>query len=259
VVSDAFPAAAAGAFHANFAPALSVVRPASQPAWYIVRGRAAAGQLAVLGSEPGENDYSPLWRTVYVQWQPGVTPKLLTSDNMILSLAKKGELTATSTHLVVNSTVISVKGRPVSTPSAPMSTLGAHSLPAQSDETLPAFPAYYDAHKDTVVVSDGFPRTAASAFHANFAPSLSVVRPASQPAWYIVRGRAAAGQLAVLGSEPGEKDYSPLWRTVYVQWQPGVAPKVLTSDNMILSLARKGELTVTDTPLIINAAVVAKP
>ena len=49
----------------------------------------------VLGSEPGETDYSPLWQTVIVQWKPGVTPQLLTSDNMILDLAKKGELTAT--------------------------------------------------------------------------------------------------------------------------------------------------------------------
>jgi hypothetical protein len=66
----------------------------------------AAGQLAVLGSEPGEDDYSPLWRTVIVRWQPGVTPKVLTSDNMILNLAKKGELTATRTRMVVNAPVI---------------------------------------------------------------------------------------------------------------------------------------------------------
>jgi DNA gyrase inhibitor GyrI len=259
VVSDAFPKAAASMFRANFAPSLSAVPPASQPAWYIVRGRAAPGQLAVLGSEPGESDYSPLWRTVFVKWHAGASPKVLTSDNMILGLAKKGQLTLTKTALVVNSTVISVKGVPVSSSSAPMSMLGAHSLPAQAAETVPAFPTYYDAHKDVVIVSDGFPKAAAATFHANFAPSLSAVPRASQPNWYIVRGRAAAGQLAVLGSEPGEKDYSPLWRTVIVRWKPGVMPKVLTSDSMIESLAKKGELTTTDTALLVNAAVVSKP
>lgn len=66
------------------------------------------------------------------------------------------------------------------------------------------------------MVSDAFPKSAAVTVDANYAPSLSAVRPASQPAWYIVRGRAAAGQLAVLGPEPGESDYSPLWRTVIV-------------------------------------------
>jgi hypothetical protein len=66
---------AAGMFHANFAPALATVKPASQTAWYIVHGKAAAGQLAVLGSEPGESDYSPLCRTVFVTWQPGSRPR----------------------------------------------------------------------------------------------------------------------------------------------------------------------------------------
>jgi hypothetical protein len=137
--------------------------------------------------------------------------------------------------------------------------LGAHSLPAQASQTLSAFPAFYDAHKDVVVVTDAYPKAAAGTFHANYAPSLSAVQPASQPAWYIVCGPAAAGQIAVLGSEPGESDYSPLWRTVIVRWKPGATPTVLTSDNMILDLAKKGELTATKTSLVVNAAVIPKP
>jgi hypothetical protein len=145
------------------------------------------------------------------------------------------------------------------TQSAAMSQLGAHSLPAQTARTLPAFPAYYDAHKDVVVVTDAFPKPAALTFHANFAPSLRVVKPSSQPLWYLVHGRAAAGQLTVLGSEPGEDDYSPLWRTVIVRWKPGVSPTLLTSDDMISSLAEKGRLTITDTSMLVNAPVVSKP
>jgi hypothetical protein len=258
VVSDAYPKAAAGIFHANYAPSLSAVQPASQPAWYIVRGPAAPGQIAVLGSEPGESDYSPLWQTVIIRWKPGVTPQVLTSDNMILGLAKKGQLTATKTAMVVNSTVTEVKGTPVSSAAAPASMLGAGSLPAQTSQTLPAFPAFYDAHKDVVVVSDAYPKAAAGTFDANYAPSLSAVQPASQPAWYIVRGPAAPGQIAVLGSEPGESDYSPLWQTVIIRWKPGVTPQVLTSDNMILGLAKKGQLTATKTAVIVNAAVIPK-
>jgi hypothetical protein len=140
-----------------------------------------------------------------------------------------------------------------------MSMLGAHSLPQQVSQTLPAFPAYYDAHKDVVVVSDAFPKAAAGTFHANYAPSLSAVKPATQPLWYIVRGRAAAGQLAVLGSEPGESDYSPLWRTVIVRWKPGVRPRVLTSDNMISALVKKHRLTATMTALVVNAPVISMP
>ena len=194
-----------------------------------------------------------------MRWKPGVTPQMLTSDNMILDLAKKGQLTATKTDFVVNSTVTVVKGTPASAAAAPASTLGAGSLPAQTSQTLPAFPAFYDAHKDVVVVTDAYPQAAAGTFHANYAPSLGTVKPASQPAWYIVRGPAAAGQIAVLGSEPGESDYSPLWKTVIVRWKPGVTPAVLTSDNMILDLAKKGELTATKTALVVNAAVIPQP
>ena len=160
--------------------------------------------------------------------------------------------------MLVNSTVTVVNGTPASSAAAPASTLGAGSLPAQASPTLPAFPAFYDAHKDVVVVSDAYPKAAAGTFHANYAPSLSAVQPASQPAWYIVRGPAAPGQIAVLGSEPGESDYSPLWQTVIVRWKPGVRPQVLTSDNMILSLAKKSQLTATKKAVIVNAAVIPK-
>jgi hypothetical protein len=62
-----------------------------------------------------------------------------------------------------------------------MSALGAGSLPGQTSRIWPAFPAFYDAHKDVVVVSDAYLKAAAGTFHANYAPSL----PAVQPAWYI--------------------------------------------------------------------------
>jgi hypothetical protein len=102
------------------------------------------------------------------------------------------------------------------------------------------------------------PKAAARVFHVNYAPSLTALKPATQPAWYIARGRAAPGQIAVLGSEPGKTDYSPLWRTVIVRWKPGTTPKLLTSDNMILSLAKKGVLAVRTTPMVVNASVLSK-
>ncbi len=63
--------------------------------------RAAAGQLAVFGSEPGEKDYNPLWEERFVTFKPGVTPVLLTSDNQINSLAKAGKLTNQDAHIVL--------------------------------------------------------------------------------------------------------------------------------------------------------------
>lgn len=140
---------------------------------------------------------------------------------------------------------------------APMASLGAQSLPDQTSVSLPAFPAYYDAHKDVVTVTDAFPKLAATQYHVNYAPSLGAVTPASQPLWYVIKGPAAAGQITVLGSEPGESDYSPLWRTVFVTWKSGMTPKVLTSDNMILNLAKKHDLTVKYSNQLVNATVIS--
>lgn len=142
--------------------------------------------------------------------------------------------------------------------SAPtVNSIGAGSLPAQTSATVAAFPAYYDAHKDIVVVTDAYPKPAAAQLHANYAPSLGAVAPASQPLWFLIHGSAATGQITVLGSQPGESDYSPLWRTVVVTWKPGSTPVLLTSDNQINHLAAKGQLTETTTSQIVNAAVIA--
>ena len=121
---------------------------------------------------------------------------------------------------------------------ATTSTLGAGSLPGQATADLPAFPALYDAHTDMVLVTDAFPKSAATQYHATYAPALASVRPDSQPLWFVFKGPTAAGQTTVLGSEPRESDYSPLWRTVVVSWKPGATPAVLTSDDQINEAAK---------------------
>jgi|SRR5438105_8205884 len=145
----------------------------------------------------------------------------------------------------------------VSTAPAASNSIGAGSIPGQTSLDVPAFPTYYDAHKDVVIVTDAYPKAAATIYHANYAPSLSAVKPDTQPRWFIIKGNSAPGQIAVLGSEPGESDYSPLWQTIYVTWKPGVTPVLLTSDSMIDSLAGKGQLTETTTAQVVNATVVS--
>ena len=65
-------------------------------------------------------------------------------------------------------------------------------------------------------------RLQAKALHVNYAPALAKV--SNIPAQYFVQGQAAAGQLALLGSEPGEKDYNRLWIELFVKWNPGMMP-----------------------------------
>ncbi|HEY4413236.1 MAG TPA: hypothetical protein VGN06_09590 [Gaiellaceae bacterium] len=117
-----------------------------------------------------------------------------------------------------------------------------------------AYLAYYDGHKDTYFVTDVSSKAQAKALGINFSAALAGVKGA--PAQYFVQGRAAAGQLSVFGSEPGETDYNPLWEEMFVSWKAGAKPVLLTSDNQINALKKKGKLTLRDAHIVLNAPIV---
>jgi hypothetical protein len=92
----------------NYAPKLLTQPAAKFPSLYLISGPAATGQPMVFGSEPGKDDYSPLWDEVTVKWKPGVTPVLLTKDDQINELAGKGQLTVDPTPVVLNCPIVKV-------------------------------------------------------------------------------------------------------------------------------------------------------
>jgi hypothetical protein len=92
--------------HVNYSKRLASIK--GLPEIYLVEGRAAPGQLAIFGSEPGEPSYSPLWDETILTWKAGATPVLITSDTMIDALKKKGMLTEKDAHAVLNCPIIKV-------------------------------------------------------------------------------------------------------------------------------------------------------
>jgi hypothetical protein len=118
-----------------------------------------------------------------------------------------------------------------------------------------AFLGFYDGHKDTYLNLDVSSKAEAAAEHINFAPGLTLV-PLKTPEIYFVMGAAAAGQLAVLGSEPGEKDYSPIWREVQVSFTAGHRPVLLKSDTQLEALKKKGVLSEKETSFRLNCPVI---
>jgi hypothetical protein len=115
------------------------------------------------------------------------------------------------------------------------------------------YQGYYDGHKDGYVITDVSNKTQAATLHVNYAPILKGAKGA--PEQYFVRGRAAARQLAVFGSEPGETSYNPLWDEVFVTWSAGVKPVLLTSDNQINALEKKHMLSTVDPHIVLNAPI----
>lgn len=132
----------------------------------------------------------------------------------------------------------------------------AGSLPNIGAPTMTAehvYKGYYDKHVDTYLITDVSNKAQAKAMHVNFAPALKPSK--GLPLQYFVKGRAAAGQLTVFGSEPGEPDYNPLWTEVWVTWKAGVKPVLLGRDDQINSLAKEGKLTMTVTHIVLNAPI----
>ena len=115
---------------------------------------------------------------------------------------------------------------------------------------------FYDGHKVIYLNTDVSVRREARMMGINFAPGLQHANMASMPEIYLVQGRAAANQLAIFGSEPGEADYSPLWRETILTWKPGAKPVLVTSDTQINALEKQGRMTERDAQVLLNCPII---
>jgi len=120
----------------------------------------------------------------------------------------------------------------------------------------PAFHGYYDGHKDTYLSTDVSDKAGAKAMHINYAPVLKSVPLAAAPEIYLVQGKAAVGQLAVFGSEPGETSYSPIWKETILTWKSSAKPVLITSDTQVDKLEKKGTLTERATSTRLNCPII---
>jgi hypothetical protein len=120
----------------------------------------------------------------------------------------------------------------------------------------PAFHGYYDRHKDTYLNTDVSNKADAKAMHINYAPVLKTVPLKSAPEIYLVQGKAASGQLAVFGSEPGEASYSPVWKETILTWKSSAKPVLIKSDTQVDALEKKGGLTERSTSIRLNCPII---
>ena len=125
-----------------------------------------------------------------------------------------------------------------------------------SNVTREAFQGFYDGHKDTYLNTDVSSRQQATAMQVNFAPVLKTVPLATAPEIYLVEGKAATGQLAVFGSEPGEASYSPVWKETILTWKASATPVLLRSDAQIDRLEKQHKLSERGTSIRLNCPII---
>src|SRR5712691_4875943 len=118
----------------------------------------------------------------------------------------------------------------------------------------PAFHGFYDGHKVTYLNTDVSSKADAMAMHINYSASIGRVK--GLPEIYLVQGHAAAGQLAIFGSEPAETNYSPLWSETILTWKAGAKPTLITSDTQINKIEKTGRLTERDAHVVLNCPII---
>jgi len=159
--------------------------------------------------------------------------------------------TAPTSLAVPTSTPVFLSAYPVGAQNGTGPIMGtARSLPQLT------WQGYYDSHKDTYLNTDVSTRAMAAAMKINYSPGLAHASMGSTAPMYLIEGRAAANQIAVFGSQPGEADYSPLWHEIIVRWKANAHPVLLTSDNQILALQKSGKVTLQTNHVILNCPII---
>ena len=98
-------------------------------------------------------------------------------------------------------------------------------------------------------------------FKINYAPILAQIPESQRGQGYLflngIKGEAPNGfQLPVANAVPGDEDYSPIWESNFVRWNDNATAKELKSVEEVLSAQNSGELTVTETDIIVNSPAV---
>ncbi len=72
-----------------------------------------------------------------------------------------------------------------------------------------------------------------------------------------IKGSGPEGfQPNVADSQPGDSSYSPLWRINLVEWKTNVTPKELKSESDIINAQKVGQITITQTDIVVNCPFV---
>ncbi len=127
--------------------------------------------------------------------------------------------------------------------------------------TLPVAVGWFNGQPCLYISTDASDPDVATAFNANFAPSL--VNAAAPAAIYAVtnfaQGNIVPSAPLPAGSGNTSQSYSPLWQVNTVTWNQGVTPQLLRSEQDVLAAQRAGNVTLNKTNIIVNCSIVWTP
>ena len=192
-------------------------------------------QGEVFTSTPAQADvYSALTSHVHVTWSESVTPRILDSDEMIMSAADAGEVTLTNVPVVLNMPQIvwpegqmMVKEDKTLEDDTPYG--GGQVLDIDTDEMTVTFVAHRgwgpDGRTIYYIVTDATPSGPAGMMGVVDAPTSAslIANSAAVDLFQFANGIKGSGpmgfQPGIAAGAPGDENYSPMWRIFMINWE----------------------------------------
>jgi hypothetical protein len=252
-------------FKVNYAPLLAQAPNASIANIYEfkngINGTGPQGfQPNVADSQPGDENYSPLWKTNLVEWEQGVTPRELKSQSDIISAQKNGELTIMPSNIIVNCPFVqwnggSMKIREDKAISDESAYGGGQVLNIDTTKMVVTFVAHrgWSPQGETIyyIVTDATPEMPANMMgvtSVNKDAALAGTAAAPQLFQFMngINGTGPMGFQSGIGeAAPTDANYSPMWLISFIEWKDPSQSKILETLNDIFAMQEAGMITIT--------------
>ncbi len=237
-----------------------------------IKGSGPEGfQPNIADSQPGDNNYSPLWKVNLVTWNDGITPRELTSEEDIVNAIKNKELTIKPTDIIVNcpfvqwkDSSLKVRENKTLTDNSPYG--GGQVLDIDTKKMQVTFVAHRgfapDGSTIYYIATDASVKKVADDLGVVFVNRTgSTLKSGSSSDLYVftngIKGNGPMGyQASIASTNAGDEAYSPLWRIQTVTWKDPSQAQFLTSLEEITEHAKQGHLTTDVAGVVVNCPFV---
>ncbi len=237
-----------------------------------IKGAGPLGfQPNVADSQPGDLNYSPVWAVNIVEWKQGVTPRELKSQTEILAAQTNGDLTVTSSGLIVNCPFVQWEGGSLQIRSDKTLTDqtpygGGQVLDVDTEKMTVTFVAHRgfgpDGSTIYYIVTDASVKDVADMLGVLFVEKTgaALLSGASSDLYVFTNGIEGTGpmgfQASIGSTNVGDEFYSPLWRIQAATWKDPSSADFLTTASGITSAGSKDALTTEIAGAIVNCPFV---
>lgn len=246
--TDASDQAFAQARGLVFVPKLALALRQDATADYHGFVAGASGQLPVVSTVPGMDDYTPAYRVHRVRWK--TSPRVLRSVEQVRDAASAGQVEVESTTVVVNYPVVRWPDGQLPVDRQRTQYLGQGQLLENPDVSRRevTFKLHQCFPNHWYIITDTSAAPMAPMMRVAASPKTGSLTKAGATAKILVFGNGIRGpgpmgfQPSVFDSNPGDAIWSPFWDHYTFTWVDGARPRVLRNEGEIVAEEQAGRL-----------------